>query len=105
MTKFLASLRAQAIALLKVLQLICTYDRTAVISGLIAILTLLAARFGFRLNASDTAYLASALTALVVAFTHVKFALKNAGSHARRVARWEAVMDAHEAAHGEHEKP
>lgn len=97
MTKFLASLRAQAIALLKVLQLICTYDRTAVISGLIAILTLLAARFGFRLNASDTAYLASALTALVVAFTHVHFAVKHAGKHAELLRRYEAVLGKHEA--------
>jgi hypothetical protein len=80
--------KQRIIAFLKTLQLICTYDRAAVIAGLLSVLTLLAARFGFRLNASDTAYLASFLTAAVAAFTHVHFAAK-----ARAAA-----------AHGEHEK-
>ena len=66
-------MKQKLIAVLKTLQLVCTYDKAAVIAGLISVLTLLAARFGLRLNASDTAYLASFLTAAVAAFTHYHF--------------------------------
>lgn len=88
-------MKQRIITFLQTLQLICRYDRSAVIAGLISILTLLAARFGLRLNASDTAYLASALTAAVVAFTHVKFAL---------ASRAPAAPVVFELRHGEHEK-
>jgi hypothetical protein len=77
-------MRQRIIAFLQALQLVCRYDKAAVIAGLISVLTLLAARFGFNLNASDTAYLASALSALVAAFLHVHFgkaAAKPAGEH------------------------
>lgn len=67
-------MKQRIIAFLEALQFICTYDRSAVIAGLVSILTLLAARFGFNLNASDTAYLASVLAAAVAAFTHIHFA-------------------------------
>lgn len=97
----------QLVQFLKTLQLIATYDKAAVIAGLLSILTLLAARFGLKLNASDTAYLASALTALVGAFTHYHF---NAPKARLTLRYQEASKGSPSIAfgigeHGEHEKP
>lgn len=84
-------MKQRILAFLQALQFICTYDRAAVIAGLLSILTLLAARFGFNLNASDTAYLASVLSAAVAAFTHIHFAQAHKRHEAERGAKYAPV--------------
>lgn len=65
------------------LQMIAQADKTAIVAAAVGAVTLLAARFGFQLNASVTAYVAVLISGLVTAFTHVHFARKAA---ARRAA-------------------
>lgn len=61
---------------LQYLQALVTADKAAIVAGLVGAVTLLATRFGLQLNASDTAYVAVLISALVTAFTHAHFALK-----------------------------
>lgn len=55
------------------LQNLVASDKVALVNAALAAVTLLAANFGFNLNASETAYLGVLLTALAGAFTHVHF--------------------------------
>lgn len=68
------------------LQTIATADKTAIVAAAVGALTLLAAKFGFQLNASVTAYVAVLISALVTAFTHVHFARKAAAKNAAPAA-------------------
>ena len=69
-------MKARLLALLEALQFLAKYDKAALVAGLVSAITLLALRFGLKLNASDTAYLATVLTTLVAAFSHVHFGRK-----------------------------
>jgi hypothetical protein len=59
------------------LQAVVSADKAPLVAATVAGLGLLAARFGFRLDASVTAYLGVILTGLAGAFTHVHFARKS----------------------------
>ena len=77
-------MKARLLALLEALQFLAKYDKAALVAGLLSAVTLLAARFGFNLNASDTAYLATLLSAAVAAFSHVHFGMAHKAHEAAR---------------------
>ena len=58
------------------LQQLVSSDKTPIAGALVGALTILAAKFGFRMNASDTAYLAVAVSTGIGLFTHAHFAAK-----------------------------
>jgi hypothetical protein len=60
--------------ILPFLQQLVTADKTPIAGAMVGALTVLAAKFGFRMNASDTAYLAVAVSAGIGLFTHAHFA-------------------------------
>lgn len=59
-------------------QQLVTSDKTAICSAIVGLLTVLAAKFGFRMNGSDTAYLAAGVMSALGMFTHAHFAAKAA---------------------------
>jgi hypothetical protein len=71
------------------LQQLVAADRTAIASAIIGALVVLAARFGFKMNGSDVAYLSAGVTAALGVFVHSHFA--NAAAKAEP--------------HGQHEAP
>ena len=56
------------------LQQLVSADKTAIASALVGLLTVLAAKFGFRMNGSDTAYLAAGVMSALGLFVHGHFA-------------------------------
>jgi hypothetical protein len=62
--------------ILPFLQQLVAADKTAVAAALIGLLTVLAAKFGFKMNGSDVAYLSAGVMAFLGVFVHAKFALK-----------------------------
>ena len=77
-------MKQRILAFLEALQFLAKYDKAALVAGLVSAITLLALRFGLKLNASDTAYLATVLTTLVAAFSHVHFGLAHKAHAAAR---------------------
>ena len=77
-------MKQRILAFLEALQFLAKYDKAALVAAGVSILTLLALRFGLKLNASETAYVASALTALLGAFTHVHFGRKAKARQAKQ---------------------
>lgn len=65
--------------ILAFIQRVVGADKAAIVAAGASIVSLLALKFGLKLNASDTAYVASLLAAVVGAFTHMHFAVRGAG--------------------------
>ena len=64
--------------ILPFLQQLVAADKTPITGALVGALTILAATFGLKMNASDTAYLAVAVSVGNGLFTHAHFARKPA---------------------------
>jgi hypothetical protein len=64
--------------ILTYLQKLVAADKAPLIAAALAGIGLLAAKFGFHMNASDVSYLGAALTFLAGIFTHMHFAAKAA---------------------------
>lgn len=60
------------------LQQLVSADKTAIASAIIGLLTILAAKFGFKMNGSDVAYLSAGVIAGLGLFTHAHFASRPA---------------------------
>ena len=60
--------------LLPFLQQLVAADKTPVASAIIGLLTVLAAKFGFKMNGSDVAYLSAGVMAGLGMFVHAHFA-------------------------------
>lgn len=60
--------------MLSYLQKLVAADKSALAAAIIGALTVLAAKFGFKLNGSDVAYLSAGVTAALGMFVHAHFA-------------------------------
>lgn len=58
------------------LQQLVAADKTAIAGALVGVLTILAAKFGFKMNGSDVAYLSAGVMAGLGLFVHAHFAAK-----------------------------
>lgn len=56
------------------LQQLVTADKTPIASALVGLLTILAAKFGFRMNGADVAYLSAGVMGGLGVFVHAHFA-------------------------------
>ena len=59
--------------ILQFLQQLVNADRTPIAAAIIGALTVLAAKFGFKMNGSDVAYLSAGVTAALGMFVHGHF--------------------------------
>lgn len=59
-------------------QQLVTADKTAIAAAIMGLLTVLAAKFGFKMNGSDVAYLSAAVMGGLGVFVHAHFSAKPA---------------------------
>lgn len=72
-------------SVLPFLQQLVASDKTAIVSAIVGLLTVLAAKFGFKMNGSDVAYLSAGVMAALGLFVHAHFAAQAPAKPARPV--------------------